>query len=60
MMGTGLPAYYGSIVITYGASFLVTALIGAAEIGDLPSFFPFGYACSPLGNSQHCRNRDVA
>mgnify|MGYP007078369923 CR=1 FL=1 len=33
MMGTSLPAYYGSILITYGASFLATALIGAAEIG---------------------------
>ena len=33
MMGTALPAYYGSILITYGASFLATALIAAAEIG---------------------------
>lgn len=33
MMGASLPAYYGSILLTYGVSFLLTALIGAAEIG---------------------------
>ncbi|KAL1503435.1 hypothetical protein AB1Y20_011923 [Prymnesium parvum] len=33
MMGTALPAYYASILLTYGASFVATALIGAAEIG---------------------------
>ena len=33
MMGTSLPAYYTSVLLTYGASFVLTALIAAAEIG---------------------------
>jgi len=33
MMGTSISAYYGSVLIMYGASFLVTSLIAAAEIG---------------------------
>ena len=34
-MGTPLPIYYLSIVITYGLTFLLIAVIGALEIGAL-------------------------
>ena len=33
MSGASLPAYYGSLLLTHGTSFLLCALISAAELG---------------------------
>ena len=33
IMGTPLPVYYASILITYGLTFIIIGVIGALEIG---------------------------